>query len=383
MSLPLYAEAQKELANETNCPAQANAGLWYNKLCNRWDDKGQQWTLNTEDKQRNEKGNHDTRKTAWIKSVTGKARGDSVQLQEVLERYVNLVKLCGGEVRVYRTTSRFVTGIGNEHPVENGFTWHHILGTPYLSGSSVKGVLRDLVQHWLHVPVPDEVNRLFGPENGEKAAGDLIVFDALPVRQVQLELEIMTPHYSQYYQDNGVKYPPADWYSPVPITYLTVAANQSFVFGLAPRTGKNINLEQIWAWLDQALENLGAGAKTASGYGSFQVESSFKLPVVRKRPQPDKKGIAINTPPMSAIRREMEQDGYANPNPDMFMAALTVKWLDKMENSDASKADSKEIARLLADWYRNNKLSDWEKPKPKNKNYIKVKRIKDVLNNGD
>ena len=54
-----------------------------------------------------------------------------------------------------------------------------------------------------------------------------------------------------------------------------------------------------------------------------------------------------------------------------------------MENSDASKADSKEIARLLADWYRNNKLSDWEKPKPKNKNYIKVKRIKAVLTNGD
>jgi len=382
MSLPLYAAAQ-ELINELSCPVHANAGLWYNKFCNRWEDRGRQWTLNAEDKRRNDKGNHDTRKTSWIKSVTGKPCGDSAQLQENLERYITLVKLCGGDVRVYRTSSRFVTGLGNEHPVENGFTWHHILGTPYLLGSSVKGVLRDWVENWLD-DIKNEnrngiVNKYFGSQKNAKAAGDLIVFDALPVKPVKLETEIMTPHYGEYYQDTDSNKPPADWYSPVPIPYLTVAENQLFVFGLAPRMGKTIDLQQVFSWLDLALETMGAGAKTASGYGCFQAESSFKLPVVQQRPKSQNMEGAFIVQPMSAIRKEMEDDGYANPNLNIFMNALTVKWLDKMESNDTSEVDRKETAHLLADWYRHNKPGDWEKPKPKNKNYVKVQRIKEVL----
>jgi CRISPR-associated protein Cmr6 len=38
--------------------------------------------------------------------------------------------------------SPFVTGMGLEHPLENGFSFLHPYGLPYLPGSSVKGVLR-------------------------------------------------------------------------------------------------------------------------------------------------------------------------------------------------------------------------------------------------
>jgi len=287
MSLPLYAEAQdQELSKREKCPDWANAGLWYNKMCNRWEARGQQWTLNTTDKQRTDKEKDDTRKTAWIKSVAGRTCGDPGQLKEAQERYASLVRSCGGDVRVYRTTSRFVTGLGNEHPVENGFTWHHTLGTPYLPGSSVKGVLLYWVQHWLDAPLPsEEVNRLFGPEKDEKAAGELIVFDALPVKPVQLEIEIMTPHYGEYYQDTGSGKPPADWYSPVPIPYLTVAKDQLFIFGLAPRKDLAITLQQAFSWMDQALETIGAGAKTASGYGCFQAEKNYKIPLLELKQQ--------------------------------------------------------------------------------------------------
>ena len=40
------------------------------------------------------------------------------------------------------TTARFVTGMGIEHPIENGFAFLTPYGLPYLPGSSVKGVLR-------------------------------------------------------------------------------------------------------------------------------------------------------------------------------------------------------------------------------------------------
>lgn len=41
-----------------------------------------------------------------------------------------------------KSTSPFMTGIGNEHPLENGFAFLSPYGLPYLPGSSVKGVLR-------------------------------------------------------------------------------------------------------------------------------------------------------------------------------------------------------------------------------------------------
>ncbi|HUM09057.1 MAG TPA: RAMP superfamily CRISPR-associated protein, partial [Acidocella sp.] len=36
----------------------------------------------------------------------------------------------------------FTTGLGNEHPLENGFAFLNPYGLPYLPGSGVKGVLR-------------------------------------------------------------------------------------------------------------------------------------------------------------------------------------------------------------------------------------------------
>lgn len=41
-----------------------------------------------------------------------------------------------------RTSAPFVTGMGIEHPIENGFAFLDPYGLPYLPGSSVKGVVR-------------------------------------------------------------------------------------------------------------------------------------------------------------------------------------------------------------------------------------------------
>jgi len=45
-----------------------------------------------------------------------------------------------------KSTSPFVTGLGNEHPLENGFAFINPYGLPYLPGSSVKGVVRSAAE---------------------------------------------------------------------------------------------------------------------------------------------------------------------------------------------------------------------------------------------
>ena len=44
----------------------------------------------------------------------------------------------------------FTTGLGNEHPLENGFSFLNPYGLPYLPGSSVKGVLRRAAEELAH-----------------------------------------------------------------------------------------------------------------------------------------------------------------------------------------------------------------------------------------
>ena len=45
-----------------------------------------------------------------------------------------------------KSISSFITGIGNEHPLENGFAFLNPYGLPYLPASSVKGVLRNAAE---------------------------------------------------------------------------------------------------------------------------------------------------------------------------------------------------------------------------------------------
>ncbi len=70
------------------------------------------------------------------------------------------------------STSPFVTGVGMEHPVENGFAFLSPYGLPYLAGSGVKGVLRKAAEELALMPDETDCNswdilalwRLFGFE---------------------------------------------------------------------------------------------------------------------------------------------------------------------------------------------------------------------------
>jgi CRISPR-associated protein Cmr6 len=230
-----------------------NAGLWYDKYCDKW---STDWSkLET--------------KADWLSTVTGERVGEGPLLVEHSARQRDLVAARGGICILVETEGRFVSGLGRNHPVENGFTWHHALGVPYLAGPSVKGMVRAWARDWCAAEAP-EIARLFGPESEANvhAAGSMLFPDALPVDPVKLEADVMTPHYGPYYSSAGAELP-GDWHSPIPVPFLTVAAQQRFQFAVMPRSRADEDVETVATWLTAALCELGAGAKTAAGYGRF------------------------------------------------------------------------------------------------------------------
>ena len=271
----LYQGAEKA---DWNPQRPGHAGLWYDKYCNRWSVDPNGWNLSTG-------SGRDNPKLQWIDKVAnGTPVGAEEQIKEYTHRMARLVRGRAGRFSVFETESRFVTGIGLSHPVENGFAWHPTLGTPYLPGSSVKG----LVRAWAtteEAPRPDPkiVERVFGAADASVSTphvGRVCFLDAVPVTPVKLDADVMTPHYANWNPDN----PPGDWCSPIPIPFLAVAAKTCFLFNAIPRFGPTADglgaashtdptaddLELVFSWLESALEWSGAGAKTAVGYGRFR-----------------------------------------------------------------------------------------------------------------
>lgn len=254
---PLYKEAADEPKERG---LRGNAGLWYDKFCNQWQRHSTTWTMSSN------RGNTSP-KQAWIDTVTTQSIGDGDELIEYAMRLLRLVTRLGGRAQVFSadSSSRFVTGLGRSHPVENGFVWHPTLGTPYLPGSSVKGMVRAWAESGSQ---SDAVRYLMG---GQDEVGAIRFLDAVPVGSVQLEADVMTPHFSGWEPDD----PPGDWRSPTPIPFLATAADTDFLFGLIPRRSPgDIDVDLACKWLHDALVWEGAGAKTAVGYGRFRYDEA-------------------------------------------------------------------------------------------------------------
>lgn len=201
-----------------------------------------------------------------------------------------------------KSTAPFATGLGNEHPVENGFAFLTPYGLPYLAGSGVKGVLRRAAEELALFghPLPagegrgegdllmtqEIIDALFGPQNIRKPEdarrGALDVWDVFPdPKGGKLVVEIMTPHYSDYYQGKtSPAYPngatPHDAGQPNPIPFLAVPAGSSFDFHVVCHPSRlPEHLRQNWknhlqAIFEHAFDWLGFGAKTAVGYGAMR-----------------------------------------------------------------------------------------------------------------
>lgn len=187
------------------------------------------------------------------------------------------------------STSPLATGLGIEHPLENGFAFLNPYGLTYLPGSSVKGVLRraaeelasELLESDRHGWTPARIDALFGPQVNDSDSdvprnrGTIAFWDCLPrPADDSLGMDVMTPHYGDYYQGKST---PHDAGQPNPIVFLVVPPGSRFAFHITCETHRlSQDLRTEWRRLTQtafqyAFDWLGFGAKTAVGYGAMQL----------------------------------------------------------------------------------------------------------------
>ncbi len=240
----------------------------------------------------------DQAKKEWIDDTVKGMCGNEETLKNAALRHHQLLTHLKGECRVFKTEWHFSTGMGLPHPVENGFTWHPTLGTPYLTGAAVKGLIRAYVEIWDErfddeadlTALKKRLHFWFGSEDKDPKkctthttqGGAFIFFDAIPIAPPKLATDIMTPHMTDWYEADDekpidIKNAPADWHEPCPVPFLVVQ-DASFLFSVAVRQNlpealkkeAQNELENVIECLKNALDWLGAGAKTAAGYGRMK-----------------------------------------------------------------------------------------------------------------
>ncbi len=180
------------------------------------------------------------------------------------------------------TRTRFLTGIGEASPTEVGMVFDRNTGLPFIPASSIKGAVRmALIINYVQstdLGEADEISEtavpglieLFGASDADNARrGGVAFWDAFPVKPPALALDIMNPHFGPYYRGEG---PPTEIDEPIPIQFLTVDTGAAFtVRGCFLTEAARAFGPQLNAAFETAFTQQGMGAKTAVGYGRFQI----------------------------------------------------------------------------------------------------------------
>ncbi len=171
------------------------------------------------------------------------------------------------------TVEKYISGWSPIYFItEVPISWDLILDTPYIQGSTIKGIIRDYFKEVCQ----DEnvISCLFGDKNRE---GKVIFLDAYPYEVTKgnkiLEYDIITPHYNN---------PENDEYkiNPVPIKFLSINKGVRFVAFIS------FDIYELNECSDDALQllikalllsiKMGWGRRTTRGYGGFKIVENEK-----------------------------------------------------------------------------------------------------------
>lgn len=353
-----------------NSVGDGHRGLWYDRFFNGYADDWLSADTDKKDKVKKDQEKKDQIKKNWIKTVTKGKAGDQGAVEQASQRLFHLCSSLQGQSRIYSCDWHFATGLGNPHPVENGFLWHPTLGTPYIPGAAVKGLLRAWMECWHGFETPEDKKQKllswFGSEDkdpklctSDSQAGALIFFDALPVTPVELKADVMTPHMGKWYEkgdditsmsDQSDRIP-ADWHDPVPVHFL-VANKPSFLFSIAPRRATDqLEVDEAMKALEDAIKWLGAGAKTAVGYGLMQrdddkektLQTRLKARVEKERQDQEEQLLReqrrIQLSKMSPLERKIAECIEVRPDKNQSETSFIFTSLKNGHWKDEEKED--------------------------------------------
>ena len=228
-----------------------------------------------------------------------------------------LKSLPGLECFACRTVGPLTLHLSRASALENaGICLHPLYGFVYLPGTGLKGMARAYAETVAGVSA-EEVKEVFGNKPGEpkkdkQHAGAIVFHDAWPAEWPRLFVDIVNNHHGDYYQarptDNA--HPPGDWEDPVPVYFLAVSSGTTFQFALSPRRAdvRKELLKRAREWLVGALCYLGAGAKTAAGYGSFCPLESPLPPLVSPTWSRFEATLELATPAFLAGANQQKDD---------------------------------------------------------------------------
>lgn len=173
---------------------------------------------------------------------------------------------------------RMVVGLGQSSILETSITLDRITGIPIIPGSALKGLAASYAMLCIFenterqmVENHPDFKAIFGTQ---EESGKVIFLDAVPLETPVLEPDIMNNHYPDYYGDATGTIAPTPYQSPTPVYFLTLGKGSKFAFAIGSRSvdqdsQRLVNL--ACDWLKYGLSELGIGAKTAAGYGYFQI----------------------------------------------------------------------------------------------------------------
>ncbi|TVS15229.1 MAG: type III-B CRISPR module RAMP protein Cmr6 [Gammaproteobacteria bacterium] len=367
--IPLY--GGHAVPQSWNMPLTAHAGLWFERFFDRYEGD---WTV---DSPRNDfLCSLIGQRSAQAGTQAGQGRvGSERELHRQADAMAELTEQLSGRCFLLESTWHFATGLGSPHPMENSLLWHPILGTPYLPGSAVKGLARAWLE--LHDYDPAVRKRLFGSDDKDPRratgddssppliAGEVIFFDALPVEPVSLAIDTMTPHMGKWYEKGAARpgkpeTTPGDWHAPNPIIFLA-ARRIILQFAVAPRTSAARPLVPLAVdALKAALEHLGAGAKTAVGYGSFTEPRSVLARRVAEQRQQAREArrsarafeqLSPNRKTIEGFRRQSQIPANRKASSGAEFQRSLVECLRQAVEWPASERE--ELAEFAADFFRN------------------------------
>lgn len=184
--------------------------------------------------------------------------------------------------RCFRLVTRqpLAVGLANAAWENAGLSLHRRFGYPLIPGSALKGLA---LRGALDLQADSDLRRLVlgdGPDtqsDSSRRAGAVAFLDAVAEASV-IQLDIVTPHYSDYYSESARKPNPhaLDTEQPKPNVFPVVAPGARFRFDLLLlpyRDRGQFTADTLLAaaqqWLTHALNVFGAGAKSRAGYGRF------------------------------------------------------------------------------------------------------------------
>jgi CRISPR-associated protein Cmr6 len=235
-------------------------------------------------------------KSDWLREIASSYQPNTELIEASLARWKSYVSALHGQTFHATVNWRLIIGLGSNTVLETGLTLHSLYGLPIIPGSALKGLTRAYAateDATMYLPNgkpslkietdPEDIQCIFGSEIEKKEhAGSVIFFDAIVMDKFSLTLDIMNPHYSNYYGKGDA---PSNDQNPIPVPFLTIS-NATFQFAVAPRDYSKQkhreNANRAKAWLKLALQDYGVGSKTSADYGYFIIGEDINLDLEEK-----------------------------------------------------------------------------------------------------